>query len=225
MAHEPDGEQQLRTTRPAPPSGESPASPLPSRPSPAQPDPGSATSRPGGPPAPPPRPGLSYASPAPIVVTPPTPRFVRVARTLWLFSFVAGFAVLVGSFLTRDSHLERLRAVVDGMSPGGDADALTAASAIVFWGSLGAMLLVILLEAAALAIINGRQGWVRWLMVPLLLAHGGAVLVTEAFLVPEGDGGSYVWLLWGAQLLMAFAGLVLLFMPSSNAWLRSRKQA
>ncbi len=225
MAHEPDGEQQLRTTRPAPPSGESPASPLPFRPSPAQPDPGSATSRPGGPPAPPPRPGLSYASPAPIVVTPPTPRSVRLARTLWLFSFVAGFAVLVGSFLTRDSHLERLRAVVDGMSPGGDADGLTAASAIVFWGSLGAMLLVILLEAAALAIINGRQGWVRWLLVPLLLVHGGAVLVTEAFLVPEGDGGSYVWLLWGAQLLMAFAGLVLLFMPSSNAWFRSRNQA
>ena len=58
------------------------------------------------------------------------------------------------------------------MSPGGDADALTAASAIVFWGSMGAMLLVILLEAAALAILNGRQGWVRWLMIPLLLVHG-----------------------------------------------------
>ena len=80
---------------------------------------------------------------------------------------------------------------------------------------------MILLEAAALAILNGRQGWVRWLMIPLLLVHVGAVLVAEAFLVPEGDGGSYVWLLWGAQMLMAFVGLVLLFMPASNAWLRS----
>ncbi|MEJ1193932.1 hypothetical protein [Pseudarthrobacter sp. CCNWLW207] len=167
---------------------------------------------------------MSYASPAPIVVAPPTPRSVRMARTLWLFSFVAGFAVLVGSFLTRDSHLERLRAVVDGMSPGGDTDALSAASAIVFWASMGAMLLIILLEAAGLAIVNGRQGWVRWLMIPLLLVHVGAALVAAAFLVPDGDGGSYVWLLWGAQLLMAFAGLVLLFTPASNAWLRSRKQ-
>jgi len=158
------------------------------------------------------------------VVAPPTPGSVRVARTLWLFSFVAGLAVLVGSFLTRDSHLERLRAVVDGMSPGGDAAALTAASAVVFWGSMGAMLLIILLEAAGLAIANGRQGWVRPLMIPLLLVHVGAVLVVEAFLVPDGDGGSYVWLLWGAQLLMAFVGLVLLFTPASNAWLRSRKQ-
>ena len=157
-------------------------------------------------------------------MTPPTPRSIRAAQTLWVFSFVAGFAVLAGSFLTRDSHLERLRAVVDGMAPGGDADALTAASAIVFWGSMGAMLLVILLEAAALAIVNGRQGWVRWLMIPLLLVHVGAVLVAEAFLVPEGDGGSYVWLLWGTQMLMAFVGLVLLFMPASNAWLRSRKR-
>jgi hypothetical protein len=159
------------------------------------------------------------------VVAPPTPRPVQAARILWLFSFVAGFAVLVGSFLTRDSHLERLRAVVDEMAPGGDADALTASSAIVFWGSMGAMLLVILLEAAALAILNGRQGWIRWLMIPLLLVHLGAVLVAEAFLVPEGDAGRYVWLLWGAQILMAFAGLVLLFMPASNAWLRSRKHA
>ncbi|HYH76697.1 MAG TPA: hypothetical protein VD841_04245 [Arthrobacter sp.] len=148
-----------------------------------------------------------------------------MARTLWTFSFVAGFAVLVGSFLTRDSHLERLRSVVEEMAPGGDADAVTAASAIVFWGSMGAMLLVILLEAAALAILNGRQGWIRWGMILLLLAHAGAILVAEAFLVPAGDAGSYVWLLWGAQILMAFAGLVLLFLPATNAWLRSRKQA
>jgi len=234
MAQEPDGEQ-LRTTRPAPPSGEPAASPppiqhLPIQPAPVQagpvqPAPGGPASRPAGPPAPPPRPGLSYSSPAPIVVVPPTPRTLQVARTLWLFSFVAGFAVLVGSFLTRDSHLERLRSVVDEMAPGGDADALTTASGIVFWGSMGAMLLVVLLEAAALAILNGRQGWIRWLMIPLLPVHVGAVVVAEAFLVPEGAAGSYVWLLWGAQMLMAFVGLVLLFMPASNAWLSSRKQA
>lgn len=203
MAHEPDGEPQLGTAQPASPSGEPAARPAA--------------------PAPPPRPGLSYTAPAPIAAVPEMPRPLRMARTLWLFSFVAGFAVLVGSFLTRDSHLERLRSVVDGMSPGGDADALTAASAIVFWGSMGAMLLVILLEAAALAIVNGRRGWVRWLIIPLLLVHVGAMLVAAAFLVPEGGGGNYVWLLWAAQILMAFAGLVLLFLPSSNAWLRTRK--
>lgn len=173
------------------------------------------------PPPPPPRPGLSYSAPAPILVTPPTPRSVGLARTLWLFSFVAGLAVLVGSFLTRDSHLERLRTVVDQMSPGGGADAITTSAAIVFWGSLGALLLVILLKAAALAIFSARHGWARWLMIPLLAGQIMVMVVAAAFLVPEGGAGSYVVMLWGAQLLLAFLGLVALFVPSAGRWLKS----
>lgn len=208
MAQHPDGEQRPRTTpspEPAPPSGEPPASP----------------SRP----APPPRPGISYSAPAPIVVTPTLPRAVRLARSLWLLSFVAGLAVVVTSFLSRDAHLERLRTVVDGMAPGGGADALTASTAIVFWGSVTTMLLVIVLEAAALGIVMGRQGWGRWLMIPLLLGHAFATWIAAAFLIPEGDAGSYVVLLWGAQLLLASAGLILLFVPATGAWLRSRQRA
>lgn len=207
MAQQPDGEQRLRTTassQSAPPSGEPPASPT----------------RPG----PPPRPGISFSSPPPIVVTPPLPRAVRFARSIWLLSFAAGLAVLVTSFLSRDAHLERLRTVVDEMAPGGDAYALTASTAIVFWGSVITMLLVILLEAAALGIIMGRQGWARWLMIPLLLGHAFATWVAGEFLMPAGDAGSYVALLWGAQLLLGFAGLILLFVPASGAWFRSRQR-
>ncbi|MET3176461.1 UNVERIFIED_ORG: hypothetical protein ABIB52_004336 [Arthrobacter sp. UYCu721] len=173
------------------------------------------------PPPPPPRPGLSYAAPAPILVTPPTPRSVRLARTFWLFSFVAGLAVLIGSFLTRDSHLERLRTVVDQMAPGGEADAVTTSTAIVFWGSLGALLFMILLGAAALAIFSARHGWARWLMIPLLASQVMVMVVAAAFLVPEGDAGSYVVRLWGAQLLLAFLGLVAVFVPSAGRWLKA----
>jgi hypothetical protein len=175
------------------------------------------------PPPPPPRPGLSYASPAPIVVIPPTPRSVRLARTLWLLSFIAGLAVIVGSFLTRTSNLERLRTVVEDMAPGGDSNAVTTSAAIVFWGSLSGSLLVILLQAAMLAVVSSRHGWARWLMILLL---GGQMLVTvlaSAFLVPEGDAGRNVLLLWGAQLLLAFIGLVALFMPSSGRWLKAKR--
>jgi hypothetical protein len=199
MTQEPDGEDRLRTTAhgaAAPPS-------------------------PSGPPAPPPRPGLSYSAPAPIAVIPAAPHSVRDARTLWLLSFAAGLAVLAGSFLTRDSHLERLRTVVVQMAPGGDAEAVTTATGIVFWGSLAAVLLVILLEAAMLGVVMGRQGWARWALVPLLAGHVIVLLVAAAFLVPEGDAGSYVVLLWGLQLLLALIGLVLFFVPSANAWLKS----
>jgi hypothetical protein len=199
MAQEPDGEDRLRTTSQgaaAPPS---------------------SSGRPG----PPPRPGLSYSAPAPIAVIPKAPRSVRNARTLWLLSFMAGLAVLVGSFLTRDSHLERLRAVVEQMAPGGDAEAVTTATGFVFWGSLGGVLLVLLLEAAMLGVVMGRQGWARWALLLLLAGHVIVLLVAAAFLVPEGDAGSYVALLWGLQLLLAFIGLVLFFMPSASAWLKS----
>lgn len=203
MAHDPDGEERLRTT----PTGTAPPSGPDARPSP------------------PPRPGLSYAAPAPIAVVPPVPGTVRFARTLWLLSFVAGLAVLVGSFLSRDGHLERLRTVVDGMAPGGEAEAVSTASAIVFWGSAGALLLVILLEAALLGAILGRHGWARWALVPLLAVHAVVTLLATAFLMPEGEGANYVMILWGAQLLLALVGLVLLFLPASSAWLKSRRTA
>lgn len=175
------------------------------------------------PPPPPPRPGLSYAAPAPIEVVPPAPRSVRLGRAFWLSSFVAGLAVIVGSFLTRDSHLERLRTVVDQMAPGGDADAVSTSTAIVFWGSLSAVLLLILLQAALLGAASGRRGWARWVLLPLLAAQVGVMALTAAFLVPEGDAGSYVVILWGAQLLLAFVGLLALLMPSAGRWFASRR--
>jgi hypothetical protein len=132
-------------------------------------------------------------------------------------------AVIVGSFLTRDSHLERLRTVVDQMAPGGDANALTTSTAIVFWGSLSALLLLIVLQATMLAVASARRGWARWLLAPLLAAQVAAMAVAAAFLVPEGDAGSYVVLLWGAQLLLAFVGLLALFMPSAGQWFKSRR--
>jgi hypothetical protein len=180
---------------------------------------GAATS-----PPPPPRPGLSYTAPAPILVIPPTPRSISLARGLWLLSLVAGLAVVIGSFLTHTSNLERLRTVVDRMAPGGNADAVTTSTAIVFWGSLGALLLLILLQTAFLAAVSGRRGGARWVLIPLLAAQVVVMAVVTAFLVPEGDAGTYVVLLWGAQLLLGFAGLLALFMPSAGRWFKSGRK-
>jgi hypothetical protein len=199
MAQEPGGEDRLQTT----PQG------------------AAAPPSPPGRPAPPPRPGLSWAAPAPIVAIPPAPRSAKNARALWLVSFIAGLAVLIGSFLTRESHLERLKTVVEGLAPGGDAEAVTRATGIVFWGSLAAVLLVILFEAALLGMVMGRRGWARWALLLLLAGHAVVLLVASAFLVPDGDAGSYVVLLWGLGLLLALVGQVFFFLPSANAWLKS----
>jgi len=170
--------------------------------------------------APPPRPGLSYSAPPPIPVIQPLPRTVRIARTLWLFSFAAGLAVLLGSFVARDSNLQRLRGVVAEMAAGSDATSVSTTTEIVFWGSIGALLLVTLLEAAVLAAGLARRAWARWTLVPLLASHLLLLFPASAFLVPEGAAGSYVVMLWGVGLVLAFAGLVLLFLPSAGTWLK-----
>ena len=171
-------------------------------------------------PAPPPRPGLSYSTPPPIPVTPPVPRIVRTARTLWVLSFAAGLAVLLGSYVARDSNLQRLRGVVAAMAAGSDTGSVDTATDIVFWGSLGALLLVTVLQASALAAALGRRNWARWVLLLLLAAHLPVLLLASAFLVPGGSEGSYVVMLWCAGLLLALAGLVLLFLPSAGAWLK-----
>ncbi|WP_240471938.1 hypothetical protein [Pseudarthrobacter phenanthrenivorans] len=171
-------------------------------------------------PAPPPRPGFSYSAPPPIPVTPPPPWPVRTSRTLWILSFIAGSAVLLGSYVARDSNLQRLRGVVAGMAAGSDAGSVGTAAEIVFWGSIAALLLVTLLEAAVLSMLMGRRIWARWTLVPLLATHVLLLLLASAFLVPGGAAGSYVVMLWAAGVALAFAGLVLLFLPSAGAWLK-----
>jgi hypothetical protein len=182
------------------------------------------TSPPGGDerrlPAPPPRPGLSWSAPPPIPATASLPRTVRAARTLWVLSFLAGLTVLAGSFVARDSNLQRLRAVVPDMAARSGAGSVGTAAEIVFWGSMGALLLVTLLEAVALAAVLGRRAWARWVLVPLLASHLPVLLLASVFLVPTGAAGSYVVMLWVAGLALAFAGLVLLFLPPAGAWLR-----
>ncbi len=173
--------------------------------------------------APPPRPGLSYSTPPPIPVVPQLPRTVRTARTLWFLSFAAGLAVLLGSFVSRDSNLQRLRGVVADMAAGSDAASVSKAAEIVFWGSIGALLLVTLLEAAVLAAVLGRRNWARWTLLPLLASHVPVLFLASAFLVPAGAAGSYVVMLWGAGLLLALAGLALLFLPSAGAWLKPER--
>ncbi|MGZ4662623.1 MAG: hypothetical protein ACXVYB_15225 [Arthrobacter sp.] len=170
--------------------------------------------------APPPRPGLSHSAPPPIPASPAVPRTVRAARSLWLFSFAAGLAVLLGSLAARDSNLRRLRGVVADMAAGRDADSVGTAADIVFWGSIVALLLVTVLEAAVLAAVLGRRAWARWTLIPLLASHLLVLFLASAFLVPAGAAGSYVVMLWGAGVVLALAGLVLLFLPPAGTWLK-----
>lgn len=175
-------------------------------------------------PAPPARPGVTFSAPPPIAVVPSPPGPAKLSRSLWVASFVAGAALIVTDFLGRNAHFERLKGVIEGLVPTGDAESLEAATAVVFLGSLGMLALVIAMEAVLLAIIFKRRSWARWVLAPLVLLHAVVTVIISDFVVAPGSDGYLAVALLAIQYILAAAGLVLLFLPSTTAWLRSVRE-
>ncbi len=148
-----------------------------------------------------------------------------MSRTLWVASFVAGIAVVVTGFLGRDAHFERLKGVIGGMVPDGDADAVEGATAVVFLGSLTMLALVVAMEAVLLAVLFKRRIWARWALAPLVLLHAVVTVITADFVVAPGADGVLTIVLLAAQFILAAAALILLFLPSTTTWLLSERAA
>lgn len=174
-------------------------------------------------PAPPPRPGVSLSVPPPIAAAVVPPGTARLSRSLWVASFVAGIAVVVFGFLGRDANFERLKGVIGGMVPDGDAQAVEGSTAVVFLGSLAMIALVVAMEAVLLAVLFKRRVWARWTLAPLVLLHAVVTVITADFVVAPGPDGVLATVLLAAQFILAAAGLILLFFPSTTAWLLSEK--
>lgn len=180
-----------------------------------------SVARPGLPSAPPPRPGIALSTPPPIkaVIKPPAP--ARVSRSLWVASFVAGIAVVATGFIVRDSHFERLKGVIGGMVSDSDTNAVDGATAVVFLGSLTMLALVVAMEAILLAVLFKRRIWARWALAPLVILHAVVTVITADFVVAPGADGALTVILLAAQFILAAAGLILLFLPSTTTWLLS----
>ncbi|MGO4246739.1 hypothetical protein AB4Y87_05940 [Paenarthrobacter sp. RAF54_2] len=156
------------------------------------------------------------------VVRPPGPALL--SRILWVASFIAGIAVVVTSFFARDSHFDRLKGVIAGKLPDGDALAVEGATAVVFLGSLAMLALVVAMEAVLLAVAFKRRSWARWLLAPLILLHAVVTVITADYVVAPGGAGVLSTVLLAVQYVMAAAGLILLFLPSTTAWLLSGRR-
>lgn len=150
---------------------------------------------------------------------------IRAARTLWLASFAVGMLAVVSAFLAREAHVERLSAAAAEIDPGGDALTLEAVATIVFWGSLGALVLVVVVEAILLRVMMRRHGWARWVLLVVLLIHFGVVLLADASLVAPAAEGILARVLLLGQLLLAGAGLIVSAVPGSRWWFRPEHQA
>ena len=160
--------------------------------------------------------------PVDAVLRPPGPALL--SRSLWAASFVAGIAVVVISFLARDSHFDRLKGVIAGKLPDGDAPAIEGATGVVFLGSLAMLALVVAMEAVLLAVAFKRRSWARWLLAPMILLHAVVTVITANYVVAPGSDGVLSTVLLAVQYVLAAAGLILLFLPSTTAWLNSGRR-
>ncbi|MET0480718.1 MAG: hypothetical protein ABWZ69_05125 [Mycetocola sp.] len=159
--------------------------------------------------------------PAPLPTTPTGP--VKVARYLWLASFVLGLAVLAFAFLSRDDQIKRLSDVIADVDPGRATATLTSAATIVFWSCLGAIVVVMAVEALLLRAMVHRHRWTRWAQLLVLAIHTGVMLLAGTFLA-LGNQGVLIAGLLIVQLALGVVALVASVLPGSGDWFRAKDE-
>lgn len=172
---------------------------------------------------PPARPSMSDDRPPPVLRKVPPPGPVKVGRVLWILSFLLGGAAVLIAFLSGEGLMTELTEALGRLAPGYSAEEVEALVDVIYWSSLGALGLVIAIEAVLLAMIMNQRGGVRWVQLPVLIVHGAAALVATASLA-IGEWGVAIALLLIAGLAVAFAGWVLLLFPRAHRWFRMKDQ-
>ena len=170
------------------------------------------------PPAPPPRPPISDASPAPIKAPTPPPASITASRSLWLVSFVLGFLAIGVAFLARTAQVDELQDLIRDLMPDESDATLERAAQLVFWSCIGALVLVMVVEALLLRLVMNRRRGVRWALVLFLFGHAAVAVAADAFLA-LGDTGVYLRLLLAAQLLLAALAAIVGLFPGAGRWL------
>jgi hypothetical protein len=167
---------------------------------------------------------MSDRTPAPVLQPIVPTRQVKAARTLWLVSFAAGSIAILFAFVSRDEQLGRLRDLITGLAPERDPETLAALASLVFWGTLGLLALVIVIEAILLRVMMRGRGGARWALMLVLFLNAGVLLIADALVIAPGDEGLYLRICLVAQLALAGVGLVLSLFPGASAWFRAQKQ-
>jgi hypothetical protein len=170
-------------------------------------------------PPPPPRPESSGLKPPPIQAKVPPPGAVVASRSIWIAGFVVGLLAVVIAFYARDGVLDALQERLGDLMPDESDDTLERVTAVVFWVSITAILLVTLIESLLLRRMMGRHGGIRWVMLVALLVHAGVALLADAFL-GVGDAGIFLRLLIFGQLALSALGLLVSVLPGTGRWFR-----
>lgn len=156
-------------------------------------------------------------TPAPIDVRVRPFGLMKMARFLYFISFIAGLMGIAVVFFSRNIQFDLLRQVIGDLRPNQDAATLDTAATVMLWGCLGALVMVIVVEAILLSVMTRRHGAARWVMLIFLFVHA-AVAIIAAGLLALGDAGIYVVLLLATQLLLVIAALMVSALPGARTW-------
>lgn len=173
---------------------------------------------------PPARPELSDQTRPPVFRPIPPPRTVTWARALWFASFAFNAVGVLIAFLSYDAIRTQLRETLLRVAPNYDETSIEGLVDTIFWSSLAILGIVLVLEAVLLGFIMNRRGGARWLQLPVLVVHAGAVLVGSAFLAVS-ELGVLVEPLLISGFLLAGGGWILELLRPSHRWFRLRDES
>ena len=169
----------------------------------------------------PPRPLMSDTTPAPaprpIVVT----GVVKMSMYLWFTSFVLGLMVAAFALVLRVRLLDRLTALIVDAQPDRSEETIRRVAELVFWGSLIALIAIVVIEALIMRVMLKRHGAARFVLLIALLVHVLVAVLADDFVGQDGEG---IWfhVLLVLQLISAGAALIASFLPGSGAWFRDK---
>ena len=146
-----------------------------------------------------------------------------MSRGVWIASFVVGLLAIAFAFLSRNAQFERLRLAISDLEPGQDDAVLDSATAVVFWGTITALAVVILVEALLFRAVLHRHGAMRWVLLAFLVVHAAVAVVADGF-VGMDEEGLIVRIVLAAQLLLAGVALVLALLPPASRWFRAKPE-
>jgi hypothetical protein len=147
---------------------------------------------------------------------------MRLAQFLWVVSFLVGTACIFIVYFMRESQIKWLRALVHDTSLDISPKSLESVPGLVFWVSLGAVSLVILVEVLLVSMVMLARNRARWTLVIILFLHLVVAVLAGTFLIPPVSTGPYVLSFLGIEFLLALAATVITFLPSSARWIKSR---
>ena len=173
---------------------------------------------------------MSDVTPAPLRKRTAAIRPLKASRLLWVISFVVGLLAAYFVFHFRQDQLDRLSELLStldttGLGTGHDAQTLRALAALLVWASLGALVVVIVIEAILMAVMMRGHGWARWALLVVLVVQAAVWVLVDAVIVAPEELVAYFRILLLSQLVLAGAALVLTFVPGATAWFRVEHQS